>query len=508
MKLLSLICCGVLCAVQAIAQTNNIRSLTLDEAIELAVEHNFTVQLARYNPRIDRFTISGDYGVYDPTFNASGKQTFQAIDAGQASVLNLTTNSVGVVVTNFPSFVTLPPHLDYNQAYTAGISGYAPSGLNYSLDSGVTRFTTDTPFQQEYNTFTSVGLSQPLLRNFWTDASRTQIEFDKKTLKIDELGLRGQLISIVSSTEQAYYELSYSFENVKVQQAALELAERLVAENRRKVEVGALAPLDEKQAESQAASSKADLIVAYGTLDSQENVLKNLISDKYVIWHDVTITPAQKLLAVPERFDLQESWRKGLTSRPDYLQAKTDLERRGITLKYRFNQLLPQLNVNGSYARNGTAGTFTPALGDISDERLPGYTVGASLSIPLSNRAARNAYKAVKTQNEQAALQFKQTEQTILVAIDNAIKSANTDYQQVQATHAASEYSRIALEAEQKKLEVGKSTSFQVLQLQKDLTAARSAEIRAVANYNQDLSRIAQAEGTTLDKFHLNVKIY
>ena len=104
-------------------------------------------------------------------------------------------------------------------------------------------------------------------------------------------------------------------------------------------------------------------------------------------------------------------------------------------------------------------------------------------------------------------LRTKQLEQNILISIDNAIKSANTYYETIQSTRAAREYAEEALKAEQKKLEVGQSTSFQVLQLQKDLTAARLNEIRALANYNEALATVASNEGTTLEKYKLTVKV-
>src|SRR5439155_2748694 len=128
-------------------------------------------------------------------------------------------------------------------------------------------------------------------------------------------------MTTVTAVEEAYYNLLFAQENVKVQQKALELADRLLAENKKRVEVGALAPLDEKQAESQAAASRADLLAALGTEDTQQRVLKNLLSDNYELWKDVSIHSAGAMPApVAQKFDLQESWRRGLSQRPDLLQ--------------------------------------------------------------------------------------------------------------------------------------------------------------------------------------------
>jgi outer membrane protein TolC len=130
------------------------------------------------------------------------------------------------------------------------------------------------------------------------------------------------------------------------------------------------------------------------------------------------------------------------------------------------------------------------------------------LSFPLSNKAARNNYKAAKAALQQAQLLYQLTEQTMLIQIQNSIESARSDLAQVDATREARVYAEQALAAEEKKLQVGTSTPFVVLQLQSNLTAARSAEIRALANYNEDLVQLAQFEGTILEKHHLTVKIY
>ena len=129
----------------------------------------------------------------------------------------------------------------------------------------------------------------------------------------------------------------------------MELAQQLVVENKTRVEVGALAPLDEKQAEAQAASSQATLIAAKSGLAVQQTTVKQLIADDLPPWPHSTSNPPRRSRRPVQVFDRQLSWSKGLTERPDLLQAKLDIERQGITLKYNFNQLFPQLDLVGSY---------------------------------------------------------------------------------------------------------------------------------------------------------------
>jgi outer membrane protein TolC len=176
-------------------------------------------------------------------------------------------------------------------------------------------------------------------------------------------------------------------------------------------------------------------------------------------------------------------------------------------LKFQRNQLFPQLDLNGTFGRNGNSGVYSEVFGQIRDSSGPFYSVGAEFRIPLGNQAARSNYKITKAQRTQALLRLKQLEQTIMVGIEDAVGTANGNYERVKATREASSYADEALKAEQKKLENGKSTNFEVLQLQKNLTTARSAEIQALADYNNALAALAASEGTTLERLNLSLEV-
>ena len=143
----------------------------------------------------------------------------------------------------------------------------------------------------------------------------------------------------------------------------------------------------------------------------------------------------------------------------------------------------------------------------MGDRDRPFYTYGGRIVIPLGNGAARNRYKSSKAAQEQSVLLVKKLEQDIMVQIDNAIKLAQSNYERVGATRSAREYAEAALAAEEKKLENGKSTSFFVLQLQRDLTAAQSDEINALVQYRRSLAQLAQAEGSALERQRIDLSV-
>jgi HAE1 family hydrophobic/amphiphilic exporter-1 len=258
------------------------------------------------------------------------------------------------------------------------------------------------------------------------------------------------------------------------------------------------------------AQNQANVISAQSTLETDQNTLKSLITDNYSQWHAVDVQPTEPLAAPLELFDLQDSWSRGMTERPDLLQARLNVEQAGINLKFYRNQLFPELDVIGTYGWNGVGalpvGTYDETFGEVRRGDAPTYSYGAKLTVPLANVAARNQYKSGKATLQQVVLQLKQFEQNVMVGIDNAVKIAQSDYESVDATRQARIYAEEALDAEQKTYSVGKATTFEVLTYQNNLTAARGQEIRALANYEEALANLASQEGSTLDKLGINIE--
>ena len=482
-------------ALAAAAQTGTntvaTRPMSLPDCIQQALQQNFDVQIQRYNPQISLYDLRAAYGGYDPTFNISGQHNYS------------------VSPSRFSSFSTnqTPPTVSDENSFNSGLGGTLPEGLQYNFSGNIaeTYGNNGLPFD---NSFGSIGvtLTQPLLKGFWIDSTRLNIRVAKNRLKYSEQGLRQQLITSVTAVVTAYYELIFAQQNVQVQQQALALAQTQLDQDKQRVQIGTLAILSVQQDESQAAQSQANLIAAQSMLDTDQNALKNLLTDDYSKWHDVDIQPTATLEAAQESIDLQDSWSKGLTERPDLLQAKLNVEQQGIQLKYYRNQLFPALDLIGSYGFNGASKEFDGAYDQVREGNAPYYSYGAQLTMPLSNIGPRNQYRSTKATLQQIMLQLKQLEQSVMVEIDNAVKQVESDYQSVQATRQARIYAEAALDAEQKTYGVGKATTFEVLTYQNNLTAARSQEIRALANYNEALATLAQQEGTILDQYNITLE--
>lgn len=506
-------------AAQSNAAEASVRVLSLDDCIKIALEHNLDIQIEQMNPDLAEFSLRANYGSYEPALTLSGTHANRESTGGTKTE----TDSLGGAIGGF---------LPWGMNYSLGLSmsenhgtslGTATDFSSPTLVTNTLIQTDNTPFNYfstNYPTLTTRNpfdtssadagffqVRQPLLKNFLIDGTRLSIYIAKNRLKTSELGLRDTVMSIITKVEVAYYNFIYAEENVKVQEKALQLAEQLVADQRRRVELGSLAPLDEKQAESQAAASRANLLDARAGRDSAHRELKGLLSDQYSDWIDATIQPTETLKVAPQKFDLHKSWSKGEVSRPDLIIARIELENTDQSVKLSRNQKLPSLDIVGDAGYAGTGREFSSAFTQVRRTDYPHYAYGVEMSIPLGNTVARNNYKKAKISREQQALGYKQLEQGVLILIENAVASGRTSLERTEATRQAASYAEDALKAEQKKLDNGKSTSFQVLDLQSKLTAARTAEIRALADYNIALAKIAREEGSTLERRGVTLKV-
>ena len=492
----------LLCATPALhaqpaAAMPSTRQMSLSDCLRMALEQNLDIRIGRSTPQIDHLRLDGSYGYYDPVLASRAQQSYSA----RPGKLD-------------PNVGAIPGSQTWNEDFTLGLSGQLPTGARYELSSHLNRLSGETivngtnvslPFQ--YSPDTAITVTQPLLKNFWIDEGRLQIKLTKKDIKRSELGLQYTIMSIVHQVSQTYYDLVAARDQVKVREMALQLKQQFLLETKKKVEAGSLAPLEEKQAESEAATAQADLIKARYDAEAAENNLKALITDHFTTLHSTTLEPSEKLLAVSQLINVVESWRTGVERRPDYLEKKEVLEQQNIRLKFTQNQLYPALDVVGTYGRNGLGTTWGNSIDTMADNLFPKWGGAVVFTVPLSRKVERANHKIQKINVETAVLDMKKLEEQIVREIDDAVKKIRSAYAAIESTREARVFAEAALDAEQKKLQNGKSTNFQVLQLQDKLTQARAAEIGALTIYNKALHDLYFREGTTLERNKITLEV-
>ena len=469
------------------AAETQMRNLTLADCVGLALENNLDLKIERIARASAQQDVEAARGGYDPKLTLSAKRTHEETlgDAAETGTEPLGKETDGT-------------------AYETSIGGAtALGGLSYEVGAK----TGDAEGMSGGNPFdTSTGsagitLTQPLLKGFKTDDVRYQVAVARKQSAEAAAQLDAQVQDVLAQVEKAWYALIQARESIYVQEDAVRLATQLYEDNQRKVQIGALSILDEKQAESQAAAARADLGSAKRAYAEAQNQLKALLFADHRNLRGVEIAPMGELSSEPVAVDSAASGERALEQRPDLRQARIALERQGIVVKYQKNQTLPALDLVGGY---GVAASGEENRSDVFD-RLeaadePFWTAGVTLTFPLGNRAAKVRRAQSLSEAEKMKLDLRKLEETALVEVDNAAVAVATGQERVQATKEARKYAEQALEAEQRKLASGKSTSFVVLQLQRDLTTARNAAIQALMDYNQQLSTLAVAEGAMLER--------
>ena len=521
--------------------TNQVRSLSLKECVDMALAHNLNIQIERYSPQIASYRLRAAYGAFDPSLDLSASRSF----TDQPAQFNekkyfpppnpldpLGTVPTALLLDNNGVLKTFRVNSEYEltvDSVGSGLSGRLPEGLSYNLfarsdyldartfpsvvdlallQAGHVSPSLALPLQtNDYYATVGIKLKQPLLKDFWIDRARETIQLNKKNVKISELALRDQLMRTITTVTTAYYDLVFAREQIQVEKAAMDLAVGLLEFTRRKVEAGTLTMLDQQRADSEVETIRTALFAAEQVYAQQANVLKSLLADNYQPWIDVSILPTDALTPV---LDLPSnravSWVNALNQRPDILQMRLALEKQDIILRFTYNQLFPSLDLIGSYGWQAVDHRFTGSWSDIGDGGNPFYSVGVVFSIPLGNITARNDYKASKLAKQQSWLQFKKLEQDVITEVDTAVKLAETNFKQITSTHKAAKFAEDAFKSAQKEYEAGTRTSEFVLEFQDRLTKARSAEIRALADYHIALAKLALSEGTTLEKNQIKFK--
>jgi outer membrane protein TolC len=459
--------------------TNQMKSLTMRECIERALENNLEIKSQRINPTIGTWGVIGAQGVYDPILSGGVDYNDSVTPENPATPLKERTLSS-----------------------TLGLSGKLPTGATYDFSANDTRFSGNTLTNPAflYTGQAGVSATQPLLKNFGFGVNAATIRIARENKTIAVQNFVQFVMSKISAVSTAYYELIFSIENHKTAVENRELAQQLLDQNRKREQVGTMSPLDVIQAEAGVAESEQNVILTARAIKDNENTLKRLICQQVTEFRGVSLVPVDQPMVQMVALDVEESTRTALQMRADYLSALHTLESQNISVQFNRNQLWPQVDLAGSYAFNGRGHSFDDFNDNLASRDSPVWGVGVIASFPLGNRQARSTYHISKLDADQALLSLKSLEQDIVVQVDNAVGHVEANLKSVEAARAATRLAQESLEAEKKKLLAGTSTTFLVLQAQTQLATARSAESRAEADYGESLVTLDLVQGTILQK--------
>jgi len=291
----------------------------------------------------------------------------------------------------------------------------------------------------------------------------------------------------------------FAIENLEVQRRSLRLAQELVTLNKARVRAGVAAPVEVTQAEAQEAARVQDVILGEKSVRDAEDTLKVILNIPGSRGWSQEIQPTYSLSFEPKPINLDETIRTALENRYEYKSAKLDIESKDLTVRLTRNQLLPDLALAGSVSANGFGGNYSDNLSSLGSSDYVSYSVGVVLTVPLGNRAAESTHTKARLVAEQAKTSLKQLELQIVQQVREGVRRVEANAKRVDANRAARALAEEQLRVEQRRLEAGVTTTFNVLSFQRDLSAAQANELRAIADYVESLANLERVRGTVLE---------
>jgi outer membrane protein len=415
-----------------------------------------------------------------------------------------------------------------NFNYTQGLQSGTTLGVGFTNS----RITSNNPFNIVSPSLASgfkLQLSQHLLQGFGFLPNDRLIRITKNNREITDVAFRLQIITSVDQIENLYWNLVFAYENVRVQQEALAFAQKTLSDNQKQVQIGSLAPIEVVRAQNTVAADQQSLVQAQTNLDLQELLMKNALSrnlqDPQLA--DAGVIPTTTM-ALPEQEPIsptEDLVNQALQHRAELVESRIDLKNREISEKALKNALLPTLDlfayyggsgIGGDQNAAGTCGNGLPVglctppgsfpssgygttLNKLVNSSAPDKGAGFNLNIPIRNRQAQALQIRGQLEFRQAQMRLQQIENQIRIEVRNAQFSVTQNRAAVQAAQAAVALAKQSLDAEQKKFNLGASTSTLVLQNQSLLATAESNLVSAQAAYEKAQIELDRATGLLLE---------
>ena len=541
--------------------------ISLQDAVELALENSLDISIQRYYPWIADASIlktkSGSFGYGTP--GAAISSSSAAINAFALTIFTfdpLIQSTVGWADIKTPlnnpftsgaGTTTLLELISHSAQYNYSYSQTFSPGTSLSVAWDNTRSSSAPSanfFNPSVQSYLSVAITQPLLNGFGVSVNTRNIRIAKNNRKIADWAFAQQAITTITNTINAYWELAYARENVRVNQQAVTVSEKLYNDNKKQLEIGSMAPLDVTRAESELATDRQNLIVAQTIQLQDEQILKNAISKDpmaaNLINVEIITTDRPKQPAAIENPSFEDSLKEAFAKRPELQEEVYNLKNAAIDVQATRNALLPTASISAYWQSTGLAGNstipgvetltssgvpivdangnpvliggneiFVPSVntrsagtkmsgfGDAQSQVFhndsPEYALQLNLTLPLRNRSAQADNARAMLVQRQLETQMQQLKNAALLDVRNTYIALTQGRAQVQAASKARELQQQTFDAEQKKYQLGASTVYNVILTQRDLIAAQGTEIRALANLEEAKASYERALGRTLE---------
>ena len=486
-------------------------SLSLDECILKAMRNNLGVAVQVLNPRLRETVISLAKEKFAPVLSFS----LTRVDEHQ------------------PAFSWYDSSDEVSQVYgesSLQVRQAIPTGGDFSVHFNTSTYDTNERaliINPSHRSSLKFNFSQPLLKDFGPKTARREILIAQNNLAISKKDLQLALEETVYRVEEAFWNLVYSLENLKVRQYSLQLAQDLEERNRKAVKGGTKAAVEILAAQAQVASRKADLLRVEAEVRTFEDLLKLVInlSAENAEADLLRISPQDSLRLEREEMSYEEAVSVALLNRPDLEGLRLSRQNNELQMSFAKNQTLPELNLMASFGSAGVSGTQliypssdpfgdpvakipggrADSLKDVFGFKHPNWSVGLTLNVPFRNVLSRALYAQAHIDLEQTSLRLKGLEQDVRTRIKIALRDVEANFLRIEALKVARELAEKQLAAEEEKFKAGYSSNYFLLQYQGELANQRSQEIRAIVDYNLSLANLKKELGVSLKEKNINL---
>jgi outer membrane protein len=542
--------------------------LSLQDAVELALENNLDIAVQRYYPWVADASIlkttAGGAGYstpgaaftsstaslsllsYDPVFSSGVSVDDRSTPVNNPFIAGTGASNLSALITHTTQFTN-----QYSQSFETGTNFSASWNNTRSSSTSAANF-----FNPAVQSTLSIGFSQSLLNNFGLSVNTRNIRIAKNNRQIADWAFALEAITTITNTITAYWELVYARENVNVEEQAVTVSEKLYNDNKKQLGAGTMAPLDVTRAESELATDRQNLIVAQTVKLQDEQILLNAISkDPFapnLVHVEIITTDQPKQPEVIEAAPFEDAIKEAFAKRPDLQEQVLNLKNAAIDVHATRKALLPTATLSAQYSSVGLAGNspikgtstvissgipivdangnpifvngvpifepttvtprtgtnqegFTSAESQVFHSKFPEYSAQLTLNLPLRNRSAQaDNARALLTQR-QLESQLQLLKNAALLDVRNTYIALTQDRAQVEAASKARQLQQQTFDAEQKKYRLGASTVYNVILTQRDLIAAQGTELRALANLEEAKASYERALGRTLEVNHVTI---
>ncbi len=478
--------------------------LSLKDITKLALQNNLDIAISDTNEGLYQQRIIQAYGPYDPVVTAR-----LGVQSNRSANTNLATASTQASYnqTDFANW-----NFGYSQAIKTG--GTITANWNSSRSDNNQAFSLFTP---QYNAGLGVSFTQPLWRNFRLDQTRGNIMLVNLDLQINDSKFKQKVVETIANIQGQYWDLVAAIRDYDIKRESVKLAQITLRDNRKKVEIGTLAPIGVTEAQATMAQREVDLISSEERILNVENSLRALISNdrNAEIWHKVVV-PTETPDFKEYRIDLGTAIDTALKNRPELEQLDISLRQSDINLNMSENMRKWQFDLVGSFGSTGVAGpqSYKDGIETIPPELVGGigtayktiftggfvnWQVAFQVQIPLKNRNVEAQLAQYRISKRQQLMQRKGTELTVQVDIRNAVQSLETNRKQVETAKVARQLAAEQLDGEEKRFQAGLSENFRVLDRQSGLSQAQFVELQSLINYKKSIITLQRAMYTLLE---------